>query len=310
MTEYVLGLTAALAVLCTVGGYAVLQQRRRFDARLQTYLVGRASVDFEEIPTRPRPPRRVIGITQLQLTQAGVAMSNRTFLVIQLGLAAVGSGIAWLFGPSLGVWLLPVMIGAFAIGVVLPRVVVRFKRNRRLAKFESQFANALDSLATAAEVGLSIPQAMETISRDMPAPLGLEFGHVLRTLGMGLSLPEALDQLADRVPSRDVELFAAALGIQYRTGGNLSQILHKIADTVRQRINMRSEIKALTAQQRYSAYLMAALPIFLVTALRFVSPAYFAQIVQPGTMRIILVAAGAGIVVGLFFMLRIADVEV
>jgi tight adherence protein B len=129
-------------------------------------------------------------------------------------------------------------------------------------------------------------------------------------MGMGISLAEALDQLAERVPSRDVELFAASLSIQYRTGGALSPVLRKIAYTVRERVNMRSEVNALTAQQRYSAYVISLLPVTLLVLIKFISPNYFALIMQPGMMRFILVGSAVGIVVGLFVMLRIADVEV
>jgi tight adherence protein B len=151
---------------------------------------------------------------------------------------------------------------------------------------------------------------MEAVAREMPAPLGTEFTQVLRGLGMGQPLTEALDQLADRVPLRDVEIFVAAVSIQYRTGGGLSHIMHKIAATVRERVNMRSEIKALTAQQRYSAYLISALPVALAVVLKFISPDYFAQLMQPGMMRIILLAAIFGVVAGFFTMLHVAKVEV
>jgi tight adherence protein B len=309
------GLLAALSVLCAVAGYVLIQQRRRFEARLQTYVAGSTAfagplTASAEQPTHPKPSRQLIGISQLQLVQAGMPITARRFLVIQLLTGTFGLALAWLFGRSVGPWILLAVVAGLVIGLSVPRLVVKFKRDRRLSRFESQFANALDSLANAAEVGLSIAQAMDAVARDMPAPLGPEFGQVLRSLGMGLPLSEALDQLADRVPIRDVEIFVAAISIQYRTGGGLSQILHKIATTVRERVNIRSEIRALTAQPRYSAYLISALPIVVAILLKFLSPAYFALLMQPGTMRIILAAAAVGIVVGFFSMLRIADIEV
>jgi tight adherence protein B len=314
MTELA-GLLAALSVLCAVAGYVVIQQRRRYEARLHLYVAGNAAYSGPlsapaETPARAKPARPLIGISPLQLVQAGMTVTARHFLVIQLLAGTFGVAVAWLFGRSLGAWLLLALSAGLVIGLSLPRLVVHFKRTRRLRGFESQFANALDSLANAAEVGLSISQAMDALARDMPAPLGPEFSQVLRSLGMGLPLSEALDQLAERVPIRDVEIFVAAINIQYRTGGGLSRILHKIAATVRERVNMRSEIRALTAQQRYSAYLISALPIVLAVILKFLCPTYFAMLIQPGTMRVILVAAVIGIVAGFFSMLRIADIEV
>jgi tight adherence protein B len=160
------------------------------------------------------------------------------------------------------------------------------------------------------EVGLSVPQALEMVSRDVPAPLGPEFAQVLREMGMGLGLGEALDHLAERVPLQDVQIFAAAVHIQHRTGGYLSTVLRTIATTVRERVNLRGEIRSLTAQQRLSAYMVGALPFLLAAALKFLSPTYFDRLMEPGVMRVLLVLAAAGIAIGFHFMLRIADIEV
>jgi tight adherence protein B len=314
MTELA-GLLAALSVLCAVGGYVLIQQRRHYEARLEMHVAGYATLSAPlanptEQLTRPKNSHPLIGISPLQLAQAGMTITPRRFLVIQLATGVFGLALAWLFGRSIASLVLLALPAGFVIGLILPRLIVKFKRDRRLRKFENQFASALDSLANSAEVGLSISQAMEVVSRDMPAPLGNEFTQVLRSLGMGLPLSEALNQLADRVPTRDVEIFVAAINIQYRTGGGLSQVLHKIANTVRERVNMRSEIRALTAQQRYSAYIISALPIILAIALRLLNPNYFNALMQPGMMRIMLFASAVGIVAGLVCMLRIADIEV
>jgi tight adherence protein B len=312
VTEIVLGSTVALAMLCIVGGYGVMQQRRRYEARLQAYLAGAAIAGAASIdlPTRSRPSRRLFGIDQVSLTQAGMTITPRKFGFIQV-ILAIGLAVpAWLFRGSLGVWLLAAFGLAVILGFAIPRLFVGFKCKRRVRKFENQFAPALDSLANAVSVGLGLSQAIEVIGRDMPAPIGPEFAQVLRSMGMGISLAEALDKLAERVPSRDVDLFVAALSIQYRTGGALGPILRKIADTVRERINMRSQISALTGQQRYSAYLIALMPVFLFFVIKFIAPSYFELIVAPGTMRLILIGSAVGIVLGLHFMLRIADVEI
>ena len=98
--------------------------------------------------------------------------------------------------------------------------------------------------------------------------------------------------------------------IQYRTGGALSQVLRNIAGTVRERVNLRGEVRSMTSQQRLSAYLMGALPLVIALILKFVSPDYFARLLEPGIIRIMLVLAGVGIVTGFYFMMRIADIEV
>jgi tight adherence protein B len=303
----------ALAMLCIVGGYGVIQQRRAYEARLQAFLAGAALAGASapiDPPTRVRPSRRLFGVDQLSLTQAGMSISPRRFAITQVVLVLAFAIPMWLFRSQFGIWLIPAFAAAVILGFAIPNLYLSFKRKRRVRKFENQFAQALDSLANAVGVGLGMAQAIEVIGRDMPAPIGPEFAQVLRSMGMGISLSEALDKLAERVPSRDVDLFVAALSIQYRTGGALGPILRKIADTVRERINMRSQISALTGQQRYSAYLIALMPVFLFVVIKFIAPSYFELIVAPGTMRFILIGSAVGIVLGLHVMLRIADVEI
>jgi tight adherence protein B len=254
-----------------------------------------------------------LGAQQRQLSQAGVSVTPRHFAWLQLGAALFGLALARLIGAKFAfdVYLqLAAMVLLLLAGLALPHVMLRIQRGRRLRLFEQQLDSALDSIANSMQVGLSIPQALEMVSRDMPAPLGPEFGQVLREMGMGLGLGEALDHLAERVPLQDVQIFAAAVHIQHRTGGHLSGVLRTIANTVRERVNLRGEIRSLTAQQRFSAYLVGALPIFLALALKFLSPAYFDRLLEPGLMRLFLVLAGVGIALGFHFMLRIADIEV
>jgi tight adherence protein B len=320
--EQFLGLTAGLSVMLAVLGYVLHVERARVDARLRAF-VGGAALRPEPGVTatgRKRSASRLglpsglrLGARPSQLAQAGVSVTPRGFLRLQLAAAAVGCVLSSLLAARFGLNGAPV-VGALSLGALvglgLPRVVLRLRRHRRLLKFESQLANALDSIANAMQAGLSLPQALEMMSRDMPAPLAPEFAQVLREMGLGLPLGEALDGLAERVPLRDVEIFVTAVHVQYRTGGHLSEVLRTIANTVRERVNLRGEIRALTAQQRFSAYLISALPLLLAVLLKFMSPAYFERLLEPGLMRIFVIAAGVGIAAGLHFMLRIADIEV
>jgi tight adherence protein B len=314
------GLLAGLAVLLAFAGYAVNLERGRLDARLLEFVGGGAAASRPKAPSlrkRGLPRLRLLGRLRLgvrprQLSQAGVAITPHRFAWLQVGAGVAGLAVGRLVGLRLGLdgpIQLIVIVVAGAAGLALPHVVLHFRRRRRLREFEQQFASALDSMANSLEVGLSLPQALEMLSRDMPAPLGPEFGQVVREMGMGLGFGEALDGLADRVPLHDVQIFAAAVHIQHRTGGHLSGVLRTIAATVRQRVNLRGEIRTLTAQQRISAYLVGALPLLMALALKFLSPSYFERLLEPGVMRLLLVLAGVGVVAGFHFMLRIVDIE-
>jgi tight adherence protein B len=230
-----------------------------------------------------------------------------------VGAALIALALARLIGARLALDMFSqsAVMALFVIGgLALPHVMLRIQRGRRLRMFEQQLASALDSIANSMEVGLSVPQALEMVSRDMPAPLGPEFGQVLREMGMGLGLGEALDHLEERVPLQDVQIFVAAVHIQHRTGGFLSGVLRTISNTVRERVNLRGEIRSLTAQQRMSAYVVGALPILLALVLKFLSPAYFDRLLEPGLMRLFVVLAAVGVGIGFHLMLRIADIEV
>ena len=314
---------AGLAVLLAVAGYAVSLERKRLEDRLQAF-VGSGMVTARPKATPAARPRRRsrampifrrlrLGAHPRQLSQAGVTVTPRHFATLQLCAALSGVALAYLSGAKLGldtVTRMALMALLAAVGLAVPHVILRVKRARRMRTFERQLPGALDSIANSLQVGLSIPQALEMVSRDMPAPLGPEFGQVLREMGMGLGLGEALDHLAERVPIQDVQIFATAVHIQHRTGGYLSEVLRTIASTVRERVNLRGEIRSLTAQQRFSAYVVGALPFFLALALKFVSPAYFARLLEPGLMRMLVMLAFAGIGLGFYFMLRVADIEV
>jgi len=200
-------------------------------------------------------------------------------------------------------------IGA-VIGLWVPLAFLALRRSRRIRRAEQQFPLAVDAIANAIQVGQSLPQAIELIGRDMPAPIGPEFGQVVREMGLGVPFDRALDSLAERLGLRDVEIFVAAVHIQYRTGGNLSETLRGIANTIRERLRIRGEIRVMTGQQRLSAYIVTALPLVIATMLKITSPTYFDRLLEPGTMRILVVGAVLLLVAGFYVLRRIADIDV
>jgi tight adherence protein B len=327
MSEYVdyqlVGILAGLSILFLSGGLALRVERARWETRLRDFL------GLPQGPTEPliTPSRRgdapdgrhpilrlaKIGAAPHELAQAGLSMSPRRFLVMQVVSAALGCALVRLaalrFGFDPAIVPASLAIGAVG-GVWLPRFVLRILRGRRLRRFEKQFPSAIDAVANSLEAGLSLPQSVELVGRDMPTPLGPEFSRVFRELGLGLSLGEALRGLADRVPLSDVELFVTAVEIQYRIGGNQSEILHGIAHTVRERLRIKGEIQVLTAQQRLSAWVVSALPLAITGALKFMNPSYVDRLTEPGMMRIFVIVAILGIISGFYVLMRIADIEV
>ena len=320
--EQLAGAIAGFAVLLATIGLAMRAERMRLNARLETFL-GRlgatggtveAARHTARADTRPRIMRRArLGAQPRQLAQAGLTMTPGRFLAIQLAAGAVGlvlgralAGRFALEGISL---VAAVAIGA-VIGLWVPLAFLALRRSRRIRRAEQQFPLAVDAIANAIQVGQSLPQAIELIGRDMPAPIGPEFGQVVREMGLGVPFDRALDSLAERLGLRDVEIFVAAVHIQYRTGGNLSETLRGIANTIRERLRIRGEIRVMTGQQRLSAYIVTALPLVIATMLKITSPTYFDRLLEPGTMRILVVGAVLLLVAGFYVLRRIADIDV
>ncbi len=312
-----LGLLAGLAVLTVSAGLALRAQRVRLETRLGVFFStrqGRAAAQ----PTRPAPRRPFLGWARLgvesrQLARAGWSMSPRRFLLLQLLAGLLGLAVANLVGLRLelrGPAILPVLAGGLVAGLALPRLGLALAQRRRLSLIEKHFAAALEALANGIQGGLSLPQSLGAVSRDLPPPLGAELILVTREMGMGLGLEEALDHLAERVPLKDVEIFVAAIHIQYRTGGNLSDLLRGLAFTIRERLRIRGDLRTLTAQGKLSAYIVTLLPVGITLVIKFINPAYFEQIVAPGVMRLLLIGAIVGVVSGFYALMRIADVEV
>ena len=137
--------------------------------------------------------------------------------------------------------------------------------NRRLKAFTEQLGDCLTTVANALRAGYSFQQAMDVVAREMEPPMSTEFERVATDIAMGVTLEEALEQMNKRVGSPDFDLVVTAVLIQREIGGNLAQILDTISDTINERIRMKREISALTAQGRFSAWVLIILP-FVVAA--------------------------------------------
>jgi tight adherence protein B len=149
---------------------------------------------------------------------------------------------------------------------------------------------------------------MDAIVREMDSPISAEFRRAQREMELGLPLVEALQQLHDRLPSNDLVLLASAVGVQHRVGGDLSPVLNNLSHTIRERQRLRGEVNVLTAQARYSAMVVGALPILLFAFLFLTNYAYLSNLFRPG-MNLLLVLGVGMEALGFVLMRRMATVE-
>ncbi len=197
------------------------------------------------------------------------------------------------------------------IGVlVLPFFVLRFLRNRRQKKFGEQFPDAIDIIVRSLRAGHPIPVAISMVGRELPDPVGSEFGMVADEVTYGADMESAMRALYFRVGQDDLPLFVTAVAIQGSTGGNLSEILENLSGVIRQRFKMRRKIRALAAEGRFSALLLSGLPIVMFMILKFVAPDFYGKIWHEEATMIGLSVAGAWMLLGNFFMFKLVNFKI
>jgi len=198
------------------------------------------------------------------------------------------------------------LIGAIA----LPYLALRFLRSRRQKKFGAQFPDALDIIVRSLRAGHPVPIAIAMVGREMPDPIGSEFGIVSDEITYGADLETALRNLYSRLGSDDLPLFVTAVAIQGATGGNLGEILENLSGVIRQRFKMRRKIRALAAEGRASAMILSALPIGLFIVIQFIAPDFYASVWDEHLTRVLLICAGVWMLIGNFIMFKMVNFKI
>lgn len=200
-----------------------------------------------------------------------------------------------------------------AIGSIVPNMYVKSQQKKRLLKFDQQLPDMLNLMVNGLRAGFSNMQAMEAVSKELPAPISDEFRRVIQEMQLGLTMEKALDNLLGRIPSDDLDLTLTAINVQREVGGNLAEILDSISYTIRERIRIKGEIRVLTTQVMYSGRFLSMLPLFVVGILYLVNREYIMEFFSPesGVCGIIaLVTAGLMIIAGYFVMNKLGDIEI
>jgi len=227
------------------------------------------------------------------------------YVIAILGVALIG----YLAGGRL---VLSALIGA-GIGAILPGVYVRRQKSKRLVHFNDQLPDMLNLVVNGLRAGYSTLQAMEAVSKELPAPISDEFRRVVQEMQLGIPMEKALDNLLRRIPSEDLDFVVTAINVQREVGGNLAEIMDVITYTIRERIRIKGEIRALTAQAVYSGRALALMPVGLLCILWFLNRSYVMEFFnKPNALcgGIALGVAGLLIISGYFVMVRIGNVEV
>jgi tight adherence protein B len=241
----------------------------------------------------------------LELARANLKLTVSEYLVASAMVALATASLAALISGTL---LAGAVFGVCSL--YLPRWYVRSRERKRVAAFNGQLGDTIGIMANSLRSGYSLLQAMELVSRETPAPMGEEFGRVVREVGLGLSPEGALENLVRRIASEDLDLMVTAIKVQHEVGGNLSRILDTIGTTIRERVRIKGEIKVLTAQQSMAGYIISGLPLALAGVLLLLNPKYIMLLFSPGWYLVMPICGGLGIVLGFITIRKIVAIEV
>jgi tight adherence protein B len=204
---------------------------------------------------------------QTLIIQSDTNTTLGKFLFVIVGLV-VGAGVFLFVGQPI------FAVSAGASAMILPFAVLRIKRNRRLEAFNKGLADSIDMMARSMRAGHSVVAAIGIVAEQAVEPIRSEFDEVFKKQNYGLPIREALMQLLDRVPSQDLRVLVTGMMVQKETGGNLAEILDRIAFVIRERLRIHGEIRTHTAQGRLTGYILCALPIVMLVLLNVINPGY------------------------------------
>ncbi len=292
-------------------------QSRVIETRLDRY-ASRPALDAELLEAAATQPRVVRGLNRMlssqansnqiasELARADLRLTVSEWVLVNVAAVLIGFLIA-LFLARNNIVL--ALVGG-VVGFYMPRFYLRRLQSKRLDSFNNQLGDTLVLLSNSLRTGYSLLQSMETVSKELPAPISTEFARVVREIGLGLTIEEAMAHLLDRINSDDLDLVITAINIQHEVGGNLAEILDTIAHTIRERVRIKGQIRALTASQRLSGNVVAILPVAVGAFLAVFNPSYVSSLWTETCGIGMLVAGAVTIITGWFAIRKITDIEV
>jgi tight adherence protein B len=197
------------------------------------------------------------------------------------------------------------------LGGVLPLGYAAFMRDRRSNKLSEQLPDALDMMARSLRAGHALSSSFKLVASEMPSPINTEFARAFEEQNLGMPFERAIIQMTKRAPgNKDLQIFAVSVIVQKETGGNLVEIIEKIAETIRARYRFFGKLRALTAEGRMSSYILAALPILTGIFIGFTNPEYTRLLITDPIGRAALGYAGVSWLFGLLWMRHMTKVSV
>lgn len=264
-------------------------------------------VAFSRIAALDRLLRKNRAALELRL------MIEQAMLPWTVGRFFVYSAVLMVVGGAIGNWWIPVGLFGWILGMLcglLPLAWVLYKRSVRIHRLIVMLPEAVELIARALRAGYSLPSALVMVADEIPDPLGPEFRHTADEMNFGLPFHEALTNLAQRFPVPELRFLVTAILVQKETGGNLVELLEKIAAVLHGRVKLAQKVRVYTAQGRMTGVILVLLPFALFVVLNLISPGYSTPMFENETGRRVVYAALGMMVVGILVIRRIVNIRV
>lgn len=247
--------------------------------------------------------------TARQLKQL-IAQADLRLTVSRLCLFTLLAAISGALMASVLIDWLPVVLGTGLVTAGLPFLYLLQQRKKRFDKFLLDLPDTLELMSRALAAGHAFQEALYIVATEMPDPVATEFGRTYEEQRLGLSTKVALENLMQRVPLLDLKLCVIAILIQRETGGNLAEILEKVAHTVRERFRIMEDLKTLTMSSRMSAWLLCAVPIFVMVMVTWLNPEYMNVMWYDPRGHKLLALAAAMQITGMLLIQKILRIQI
>jgi len=296
-----------------LGSVALFQRGRVPVERLHTYVARLASGSQEESEAvgllaelDAWLKRQNFGASAARnLARADIKLTVTEYLLLHGGLFASGL----LLGPLIFGSALAGVVTAF-VSLLLPQAYVRSAQSRRTQAFNEQLPGALSSLANALRGGYGLVQSLSLVAGEVSPPMSTELQRVVTEVGYGLPYDTAFQSMLRRNPGSDLSLVVTAIEIHLEMGGNLSQILDNISEIIRDRVRIQGQIRAFTAQQRFSALVLTCMPFGLGAMIYMVNRSYLSQLWTTTIGLLMLGLAMTMLCIGAYMLTKISKIDV
>jgi len=258
---------------------------------------------LKQLEVRERKPKRVP--LSIRINQAGLSWTQRQFILISVGMGA----IAFVAALGIGLGLLPALGFGFAGGLGAPQWLLSYLKKRRQNQFLNGFPDAVDVIVRGAKAGLPLLECMKVVSNDAAEPIKSEFRAMIETQTIGIPIGEACSKLYERIPVAEANFFGIVIGIQQKTGGNLSEALGNLSKVLRDRKKMKAKIQAMSMEAKASAAIIAALPPSVMILVYLTSPDYIQILWLHPTGRMMLAGCAVWMLIGVLVMRKMINFD-